>query len=448
MFRLVSLTISLLIVIGAILAAIPSAAVQAQMSLPECPDDLSGQSVFPSPRFEQDATLFWVSRSSLWRSQNNGETWLQVYQYTSDPLPIYIRQFQMVAHPGDRGLTLYMGIDDQYAERYYFLRSDDTGATWQEVTSACSSNAPDCPNYSLRAAGTAPVLFQPRLWFVGWSTLPFGVARSLDLGLTWDLVWSETPAWEVVSSPDFDHDHTVFTALIDRSATLDTSLVISTDGGLNWQPRGEGLCRQDFYWSDLEISPGFAGDSTLLAGLYKNSLFISKDAGRTWHSIFPNGPFPICDYTSGLLSVLPRFAPGYPADPTIYVATIQGIYVSYDDGQAWTRLVAVDNILDFQISWRSMESLNEPDAPHLLSLNSVKEQTKPGAATWQVFVPQVTAQGAVPPARPYTLFIRAWPVGRHESHVYRSDNGGVTWQCMERPQVRRRAYLPLLRAGP
>lgn len=73
----------------------------------------------------------------------------------------------MVAHPGDRGLTLYMGIDDQYAERYYFLRSDDTGATWQEVTSACSSNAPDCPNYSLRAAGTAPVLFQPRLWFVG-----------------------------------------------------------------------------------------------------------------------------------------------------------------------------------------------------------------------------------------------------------------------------------------
>lgn len=57
-FQLCSLTISLLIVIGAILAAIPSAGVQAQMSLPECPDDLSGQSVFPSPRFEQDATLF------------------------------------------------------------------------------------------------------------------------------------------------------------------------------------------------------------------------------------------------------------------------------------------------------------------------------------------------------------------------------------------------------
>ncbi len=31
-----------------------------------------------------------------------------------------------------------------------------------------------------------------------------------------------------------------------------------------------------------------------------------------------------------------------------------------------------------------------------------------------------------------------------DSFLYKSDDGGRTWQCMERPTVRPQAYLPLV----
>ena len=50
--------------------------------------------------------------------------------------------------------------------------------------------------------------------------------------------------------------------------------------------------------------------------------------------------------------------------------------------------------------------------------------------------------GAGPPHR---LFVRATVSGSYDRSHYCSDDGGRTWQCMTPPEVRTRAYLPLLR---
>lgn len=415
----------------------------AQTVLPACQIETSGN-FFLSPRFEHDSTIFWAARSSLWRSLDGGQTWLLVYQADADPRPVDIRQFAMVPNQGMPGLTLFLGVNDRFYHQYSLWRSDDTGATWHEATAACSSPTAtfsECPWFSLRAAGEGPVLFQPRFWYGG-PPPPYGIARSSDGGMTWDQVWDETSVFEVELSPDFNNDGNAFAVLLEHSASLDSSMIASRDGGDTWQAIDDELCDRNFWYSDLVMSPNFARDATLLFSMYKNSLFISRDAGQSWQAIFPNGSTPVCDYSSGFLESAPRFAPGYPDDPTIYVATVTGLFVSHDDGQSWRQMVAMSNVLDFAIGWRSGGRVDvagraavEAKQGSMPSLNQIDPQ---------VFLPLVAIDGVSAWTKPYTVLLQGWPVGMYNSYTYRSDDGGVTWRCIEPPRVQKRAYLPVL----
>jgi hypothetical protein len=260
--------------------------------------------------------------------------------------------------------------------------------------------------------------------------------------MTWDQVWDETSVFEVELSPDFNNDGNAFAVLLEHSASLDSSMIASRDGGDTWQAIDDELCDRNFWYSDLVMSPNFARDATLLFSMYKNSLFISRDAGQSWQAIFPNGSTPVCDYSSGFLESAPRFAPGYPDDPTIYVATVTGLFVSHDDGQSWRQMVAMSNVLDFAIGWRSGGRVDvagraavEAKQGSMPSLNQIDPQ---------VFLPLVAIDGVSAWTRPYTVLLQGWPVGMYNSYTYRSDDGGVTWRCIEPPRVQKRAYLPVL----
>lgn len=445
--RLLALTIATVLTLSDVLALGASEA-QAQAALPSCPEEAGVEYIVPSPRYGEDATLFWIDSfgNSLWRSQNGGRSWLQIFRYTSDPITVLIEQFEMIPHADAAGLTLFLGVEDWTYRTYHLYQSNDSGETWQERTPACSAGIyPDCPQFTLRAAGRNDVLFQPRLWFYSWSPLPVGIVRSQDAGRTWDLVWEETDAWQVAVSPDYDYDRTLFATLIGRSATLNTSFLITNDGGQNWQAGGQGLCQQDFWHSDLQVSPGFPRDHTLLIGLYRNSLFKSQDSGQSWRAIFPAGPVPICDYSlTHLASLQPRFAPGYPDDPTIYLGANNGVYVSYDDGQHWLLLVESGTVFDISISSttsRAADSASVADAGQLA--RTVRRNNEP-ATLHYVFFPQVNIHGAGPKVKPYSLFVRAYLKGTYDVYTYRSDDGGVTWRCIEPPRVQKRAYLPML----
>ena len=413
----------------------------AQAVLPACSAEVGLDVVFPSPQFQQDSSLFWINQRTLFRSRDSGQTWLQVFQTTSDPDANRIEQFQVVSHVSNSELSVFMGAHDASFAHYPFYHSDDTGDTWQERTQACSPREwADCPDFTLRAAGQAPVLFQPRWWFYYWSPLAFGVARSLDEGHSWHMIWEETDAVRVAVSPDYDNDQTIWTTLIGYSVALETSFIISHDGGEHWQAGGQGLCDVSMHFGDLQVSPGYARDSTLLMGFYENSLFRSKDGGLTWQAIFPRGSTPVCDFSSTTLAELnPRFAPNYPDDPTIYVATNEGLYVSYDDGHSWRRLTVSGTVFSLEVAAQAA-GLAPGARPAGVAASHVNATT----TTHRLFLPRISAPGTPTPTRPYTLFMSAYVEGTYNAYMYRSDDGGVTWECMERPQVRRRAWLPLL----
>ena len=450
---LLSVGVSLFVLLS--LASVREASGQTQ--LPRCNEEVGGDLVFPSPNLVYDDTLFWIDmyENSLWRSQDNGETWLQVFKFASNPLlPATIEQFQMTPHSADEQLTLYLGVDDIFHRQYYLYRNEQTGDGWEEVTAPCTSFDVDCPdNYSLRAGGQTPVLFQPRWWYFGWSPLPFGVARSEDGGMTWQMVWEETHAWNVAVSPDYVNDQTLWATLMSNSPTLGTAFVLSRDGGETWQAAGQGMCDDMFLYSDLEVSPGYTRDGALLMGLYQNSLFQSKDNGLTWRAIFPRGSTAVCDSSlTELAGLKPRFAPDYPDDPTIYVATNKGLYASYNDGQSWRRLTVPSTVFSLEVARRASSSLLDPmtanpASPTTLSEPMSSERAATSNATLhQVFLPRVDAPGTPTPVRPYSLFMHAYVAGTYDDYMYRSDDGGATWECMEKPQVRRRAYLPLVSA--
>ena len=265
------------------------------------------------------------------------------------------------------------------------------------------------------------------------------------------MVWEETHAWSVAVSPDYDNDPTVWATLLDNSPTLGSAFILSHDGGGTWQAAGQELCDNAFLYSNLAVSPAYTRDGALLMGLYQNSLFQSKDGGLTWQAIFPRGSTAVCDSSlTELAGLKPRFAPDYPEDPTIYVATNKGLYASYDDGQSWRQLTAPSTVFSLEVARRRSSLVREPAtvnpaSPVTLNEPMSGEQSVTSNATLhQVFLPRVDAPGSPTPVRPYSLFMWAYVAGTYDAYMYRSDDGGATWACMEKPQVRRRAYLPLL----
>lgn len=427
-----------------LLALVSAGSAEAQPrppTLPACPETSSVYRLFPSPFFDADQTLFWMYRdlfrTGVLRSTDNGRTWFEVLSSSQTLSNPWITQFEIAPMRQETNLAIYVVINvTWFPPTFHFLWSEDSGTTWQEGSSPCAEA--DCYNYSLRTASHPGVLFQPRTWYSSVGTgLPEGVARTEDHGVTWEQVWAETPVGAVAISPNFNQDETLFGVLPYGVQTSNTNFIISHDAGETWHPAGGGLCPA--YWlAQLSISPGFARDRTLLLSSDRSSLFMSEDAGLTWRAIFPPGG-PFCNFDTGYELIDAVFSPDYPDDPTIYAATYQGFYASYDAGESWTLLVG-----------NSSSNLSVRRAPRA-GLSPI-ERTNHGDVRstvdgHRVFLPLAIVQGSGPPYKRHTLFMRARSGGNYDFKHFRSDDGGRTWQCMTPPEVRTRAYLPLLRIG-
>jgi hypothetical protein len=409
--------------------------------LPVCPRTDSFDLVFPSPFFDEDLTLFWVyhdvSRAGILRSTDNGRTWFEVLSYSEDRRSPWITQFDIAPMRSGSGLAVYAVLQevDWDPDAFHFFASENSGSTWQEGSSSCTGY--DCYRNSLRAANRPGVLFQPRTWYsIVAGSLPEGVARSVDHGATWQQVWAQTAVAQVAISPNFDQDETLVGVLPFGEVVSNTNVILSHDAGETWLPGGDGLC--PVYWlPQLTISPGFARDRTLLLVSNTSSLFMSEDAGLTWRAIFPPGG-PLCNTDTGYSLAYVAFSPDYPDDPTIYATTIHGLYASYDAGRSWILLVS-------NYSPGNLIVRRAPDAGRSPPDRTTHGDVRPTEDGHRVFLPLAAVQGSGPPYKPHTLFMQATIPGSYDRSHYRSDDGGRTWQCMPPPEVRTRAYLPLLR---
>jgi len=128
-------------------------------------------------------------------------------------------------------------------------------------------------------------------------------------------------------SPDFATDQTLFVG------ALDGNLHRSDDGGLTWQTLGGGLPPGTVWVKALAISPQFARDDMLFAGL-DQGICKSTDRGRSWQAVNTGLPY---RPDGGLAEVLAlAISPDYATDQTLFAALFEhGVYKSTDGGSSW-----------------------------------------------------------------------------------------------------------------
>ena len=206
-------------------------------------------------------------------------------------------------------------------------RSQDGGATWTCLF--------DSLNLESALLATSVVLspdYDGASHASLFAGVPGGVVRSVDGGETWFASILDSPPPAVSSmaiSPNFVEDGVVL------AATTDDGIYRSATHGTHWARWNFGLL--DLTVFCLAISPGFAQDETLYAGV-ESGIFRSTNGGRAWREI---------DLPIGYESVLSlTLSPHYPEDGTLFAGTEgQGLFISEDNGLTWSRRGA-DLIVD------------------------------------------------------------------------------------------------------
>jgi len=363
-----------------------------------------------SPFFDQDQTLYARADGYLWRSTDGDATWQAVHQMPETYLA-YLLIFPVAS---ETGLHLYLHLGGSSTTSY------DGGDTWEEPYYDSTGNC-----WLATATNETGTLFASCYSaYDNW--IGDGIHRSTDYGHSWQHVWTRSDSFQPASpSPNYVNDQTVFAIRIWSNPML------STDGGVTWEDVSPGLCLEPFYPDDIPsigeiiVSPNFPNDQTLL-GKALGHLLKSEDEGMSWQHLYPKGEDPCHSPTDSIWKV--RFSPDYASDHTIFIRTSSGFHVSYDDGLHWRQVLSGRQIGSPFIYIRRRP---EPDyqllyLPLLLQGDAFNE-----ANIHQVFLPLLTGSGTLP--RPTPLTIIAGGVG--QTAFIRSDNGGVSWRCVNPPSL-------------
>ncbi|WP_316310520.1 beta propeller repeat protein, partial [Clavibacter michiganensis] len=132
---------------------------------------------------------------------------------------------------------------------------------------------------------------------------------------------------------------------------------------------------------------------------------MSEDAGLTWRAIFPPGG-PFCNYDTDYELIDAVLSPDYPDDPTIYAATYQGLYASYDAGRSWTLLVGNSS--------SNLSVRRAPSAGRSPIARTTYGDVRSTVDGHRVFLPLAAIQGSGPPYKPHTLFMQAQITGSYD----------------------------------
>ncbi|TAK25374.1 MAG: hypothetical protein EPO26_03090 [Chloroflexota bacterium] len=304
-----------------------------------------------SPTFDRDETAFCVTTDGFYRTPNAGRAWREsgpelagVSLQCVALSPTFADDGVVVVGSEDEGIYLSAdggrkfrqsnkGLDDvcvnavalspDFARDRTIVAGTNAGPYVSRNGGASWKRADGVSDAVLALAGGPAGLVLA-------GTANVGVVRSEDGGETW-LPSSEGLAArlfvQMVVSPDFGKDKTLFTV------TLDQGIAVSSDGGESWDSRGAGLDDQEV--TSLVLSPDYAKDKTAFVATNRG-VFRSVDACATWSRLASGA-----DEAEGARAV--SLSPAFDEDGMVF-AVLGGqtegpdttsLVVSRDRGDTW-----------------------------------------------------------------------------------------------------------------
>lgn len=295
------------------------------------------QSLVVSPAYETDQTLFASSwDAAVYQSHDGGQSWDLFSRglttdSQADTAQYYSPHFRnlRISSTFEQDKTLFLeGYDGLF-------KSTDGGRAWTQLETlnvrfvmglGVSPGDKDSSTLAITTAGGGPYILPAAA--STWLVNNRGLNRT-------DLV-------DIVFSPNYQADHTIFSVL------GNSEFVYVTDWNQPWQRvrlspdslaerltksvlRRLGLPTPGFlkepptFPDMVAMSPDFDADDTIYLGTRYDGVYRSLDGGATWSDIWPGRQI-----SSMVVS------PDFSADRTVFASTRNdGVYKTVDAGQTW-----------------------------------------------------------------------------------------------------------------
>lgn len=385
-----------------------------------------------SDDFLTDQTIFLGGFNGLYRSEKGGQSWKEISTLNQgivmamDVSPNYVEDDTLA-------LTTYVGK---------IMTSRDQGKTWE-----LAMNGAEVPRLN---GSFKPSYQDPRRFFdiafspdyandntVFTTGLWTKFLRSTNGAKFWSIksLSKEARGLTLLLSPSFATDNTMF---IGNQAGI---LFRSTNGGKTFTELATVSWNRGNDSPSMVISPGFSEDRTLYivgeAGVYK-----STDAGETWSATTENmTPIAIADNLHIAIS------PDYIQDKTLFLSSYSGLFKTIDAGETWQPVAISDVDPDRSFLEGVAISPNYAEDGTIMvtlrgkglyksvdrgdSFAAIGDASLAFSRMYNVPCAGRPIQFSPNYAKDKTIF----GFGTANTEVYRSTNGGTTWETLTTPDI-------------
>jgi len=404
---------------------------------------------------ESGGDLFVAGFDGLYRSEDRGRTWVQF-----ETLPVHlIRGMDVsVVGGGQYGLALTTYGGGAYV-------STDQGKSWVIANQGLVTTrladiefSPDFPANS-QIYGLAKERFlvsqqaetgwiPSSLVYRGWrrtfgSRLERYLNFSPEFGSKLFLSDAERRrVWpmQIELSPEYSTDQTVLIGLRRHGVWR------SVDAGESWDREWYGPTG---FVTALQISPDFPTDKTAFVGMRGTGIYVTRNGADSWYPAnrgfrflaeiqAPESPNYYIDpplYTAAkdvLLAVSPSFA----SDQTVFASSAVGLFKSSDAGRSWSKMTVSPSLIDVPVIGVGVSPEFKDDGVVVVSLKGRGLfRSNDGGETF-AFIGQDLLD------KNYDLkFIEFSPDFANDDVIYgaadevllQSRDGGLTWSIVDRP---------------